>query len=212
MSTGEEHARAGPEGSGSAGELGQPAQRPAAPGSLAVVQDFVNTLDVEADSDVFTDPAILGRWLRRRELLRRGERITVENDLAYALRVRTALRALLLSNHDDEEPPPEALAILEEAALRAQLTLRFAPDGSSQLAPVADGVEGAVGRLLAIAYAAMAEGTWWRLKICRADTCAWSFYDTSRNRSGKWCSMAICGNRAKARTYRTQRRKEAGVD
>ncbi len=186
----------------------QPGQRPSAPAPLSLVQDFANTLDVEAGTDVFGDSASLGRWLRRRELLRRGERITADTDLAYALGIRAALRSLLFANHDDEEPPPEALTVLEEAALRAGLTMHFGADGRSRLEPVAGGVEGALGRLLAITHRATAEGTWQRLKICRADTCAWAFYDTSRNRSGKWCSMAICGNRAKARSYRTRRRNE----
>jgi predicted RNA-binding Zn ribbon-like protein len=48
----------------------------------------------------------------------------------------------------------------------------------------------------------MHDGTWSRMKACRNDTCHWAFYDASRNRSGKWCSMAICGNRAKVANYR----------
>ncbi len=192
---------------------GQATQRPAAPEPLSVVQDFVNTLDVDAGTDVFTDPVSLGRWLRQRDLLRGGEMVGAESDLAYALQFRTALRALLLANHDDEEPPGAALAVLDDAALRAGLTLHFVSDGTSQLVPAVGGVEGALGRVLAVTHGAMAGGTWPRLKICYADTCAWAFYDTSRNRSGKWCSMAICGNRAKARGYRTRRRKqEVGDD
>ncbi len=50
----------------------------------------------------------------------------------------------------------------------------------------------------------MAEGNWPRLKVCREDTCAWAFYDRSKNRSGAWCSMAVCGNRTKARAYRAR--------
>ncbi|MBW3563024.1 MAG: CGNR zinc finger domain-containing protein, partial [Actinobacteria bacterium] len=41
-----------------------------------------------------------------------------------------------------------------------------------------------------------------RLKVCRSDTCRWAFYDSSRNRSGKWCDMAVCGNRTKVANYR----------
>ncbi|MDQ3931961.1 MAG: CGNR zinc finger domain-containing protein [Actinomycetota bacterium] len=190
----------------------QPSARPDAPAPLNLVQDFVNTIDVEAGTDDLPTPSALVSWLHRRGLLEPQERIAASGDLAFALRVRTAARSLLLANHDDEEPPPEALAVLEAAALRAELTLHFEPDGTSQLQPTAKGVEGAVGLLLAISHAAMREGTWSRLKICRADTCAWAFYDTSRNRSGKWCSMAVCGNRAKARTYRKRRHGEETSD
>ena len=54
---------------------------------------------------------------------------------------------------------------------------------------------------------AMADGTWSRLKACSADSCQWVFYDTSKNRSGHWCSMRVCGNRAKARQFRARRRE-----
>jgi predicted RNA-binding Zn ribbon-like protein len=68
-----------------------------------------------------------------------------------------------------------------------------------------DGMQAAIGRLLAIAYDAALDGTWQRLKVCRNDTCRWAFYDSSRNRSGAWCTMAICGNRMKGRAFRRRR-------
>jgi predicted RNA-binding Zn ribbon-like protein len=52
----------------------------------------------------------------------------------------------------------------------------------------------------------MRDGTWDRMKACRADDCEWAFYDSSRNRSGTWCSMEVCGNRAKARAFRARHR------
>jgi predicted RNA-binding Zn ribbon-like protein len=48
----------------------------------------------------------------------------------------------------------------------------------------------------------MSDGSWQRVKACRADDCHWAFYDFSRNRSGTWCDMAVCGNREKVRSYR----------
>ena len=71
----------------------------------------------------------------------------------------------------------------------------------------ADGVDGALGRLLAIVAAAQADGTWERLKACPWDTCRWAFYDHSRNRSGVWCSMAVCGNRAKVQAFRARQER-----
>jgi predicted RNA-binding Zn ribbon-like protein len=43
-----------------------------------------------------------------------------------------------------------------------------------------------------------------RVKICPADDCRWAFHDNSRNGSRQWCSMAVCGNRAKARAHRAR--------
>ena len=58
-------------------------------------------------------------------------------------------------------------------------------------------------------YDAMTAGTWDRLKVCRNDECQWAFYDRSRNRSGAWCTMAVCGNRMKGRAFRRRQAEEA---
>ena len=76
--------------------------------------------------------------------------------------------------------------------------------------PSAAGVDGSIGRLLAIVHRAVADPeSWRRLKACRLHECEWAFYDHTKNRSGTWCNMAVCGNRAKARAYR-ERRSVAG--
>jgi predicted RNA-binding Zn ribbon-like protein len=67
------------------------------------------------------------------------------------------------------------------------------------------GVDGTLARLVGIVFTAMTDGTWARLKSCRNDRCQKAFYDTSKNRSGAWCSMAGCGSRLKARAYRHRR-------
>ena len=76
-------------------------------------------------------------------------------------------------------------------------------------------VEGAVdddvplGLLEPVARAALelvTQGDRARLRQCDADDCGLWFYDTSRNGSRRWCSMARCGNRAKvAAHYRRHR-------
>ncbi len=40
-----------------------------------------------------------------------------------------------------------------------------------------------------------------RVRQCNDDRCGWLFFDVSRNRSRRWCSMEDCGNRAKARRH-----------
>ena len=52
----------------------------------------------------------------------------------------------------------------------------------------------------------MNDRTWARLKACPAEDCQWAFYDHSRNRSGTWCEIGKCGNRAKARRFRERNR------
>jgi len=177
-----------------------------APGGLELVRAFVNTLDVEGGEDELASPATLCEWLAGRSLLDGTEKASGA-DVESAVTVREALRALLLANNG-ADPDPRAAATLETAAARARLSLRFLPDGRARQEPGAAGVDGAIGRLLAIVAASMAEGTWLRLKACRSETCRWAFYDHARNRSRTWCDMAVCGNRVKARTYR--RRRGAG--
>lgn len=105
------------------------------------------------------------------------------------------------------EIDPTAVARLNRAAERARLTVSFDDRGASRLRPLSGGVDGALGRLLAVVSTSMADGTWSRLKACRAHSCAWAFYDRSKNRSSTWCAMAVCGNRAKARAYRERSRR-----
>jgi predicted RNA-binding Zn ribbon-like protein len=176
-----------------------------APGALARVQEFVNTNDVEGGADDLRDADTLRTWLSERALLAPHEPVT-ESDLARAAEAREALRALLFANNG-EPLDGGAVAALNAASRNARLLVRFDDEGHSYLDPDASGVDGALGRLLAIVYASMQEGTWDRLKACRSETCMWAYYDHSKNRSKAWCSMAVCGNRAKARTYRERHRE-----
>ena len=58
----------------------------------------------------------------------------------------------------------------------------------------------------AAAFAAMLDGSWRRLKACPREVCGWAFYDRSSNASATWCSMQVCGGRAKAGAYYRRRR------
>lgn len=186
-----------------------------APGRLELVREFVNSVGLEDGPEQLGSPAALVGWLRERSLLPSGDAgdapDATDADLRRAVELREALRELLLSHHgDDDAPRASAVAVVESAARRARLELRFlAPAGSAAAVPARGGIDGALGELLAIVAAAQADGTWDRLKACPWDTCKWAFYDHSRNRSGVWCSMKVCGNRAKAASFRQRRRADA---
>ena len=182
-----------------------------APGRLEVVRQYVNSLDLEDGTDALATPEALVTWLAEHELLPGGEpAAATAADLRRAVAVREALRDLLLAQHDDGDPPQSAVATLEETARRSRVELRFEPDGSVGVSPCRSGVDGAIGRLLAIVAAAQADGTWSRLKACPWDTCRWAFYDHSRNRSAVWCNMAVCGNRAKVKAFRERHAAPSG--
>jgi predicted RNA-binding Zn ribbon-like protein len=165
-----------------------------------LILDFVNTLDLRPWSDTFDTPAGLASWLAERSLLGESGRVTAA-DVAFATEVREAIRQLLLAHNDCAAEGGEPLEVLDAAAQRAGLCVRFR-DGTSQVEPSVSGVAGAVGRVLGCVADAMADGTWERLKACRAEDCQWGYLDTAKNHSRAWCSMSSCGNRAKVNAYR----------
>jgi predicted RNA-binding Zn ribbon-like protein len=185
-----------------------PAQSKDAPGELNLVRSFVNTLDLDDGVETLATPASLAAWLADQGLMDYAA-AAGQADVRRTVALREAFRELLLSNNDGHPVDESATAVVDEAAARAKLRLRVTSDGGARLEAQAQGVDGALGRLLIIAYRAMETGTWRRLKACRNDTCRWAFYDHSRNSSGHWCSMEACGSREKARAYR-QRKHAAG--
>jgi predicted RNA-binding Zn ribbon-like protein len=102
------------------------------------------------------------------------------------------------------EPGPASRLARAAAASRAAPAI--GPDGQIRLVPAGSGAPAALTRLVLIAAEAATLGTWDRLKVCSADDCRWAFYDRSPTRSGCWCSMQICGSRAKSRAYRGRAR------
>ncbi len=172
-----------------------------APGELDIVRRFVNTVDLETGEEQLGSGEQLAAWVTANGLADAGV-AAAASDVRRAHEVREALRAVLTANTDGTPAPDAAWATLDAAARRARVELRFGPAVGPELRSRADGVDGALGRLLEIVHAAVADGTWPRMKACRDHECAWAFYDHTRNRSGAWCNMEVCGNRAKARAFR----------
>ena len=175
-----------------------------APEPLALVQRFVNSLDLDHGDEELRGPDNLRDWFAERGLISADERVS-EGDLRRAIDVREGLRALLLANNG-AELDKAAVDRLDRAASRAGVRVSFDANGEPELVPDAVGIDGAIARLMAIVAAARVDGSWERLKACPCDDCMWAFYDRSKNRSGRWCSMETCGNVEKARSYR-QRQK-----
>ena len=178
-----------------------------APAPLELVQRFVNSVDLESGEDELAGPDELRDWLAERELIGGDEPVTAA-DLERAIDVREGLRALLMANNglplDDER-----VARLDRAAARAGVRVVFQPGSEPRLAPDAGGVDGAIGQLLAIVAGAVEQGRWQRLKACPRDVCHWAFFDHSKNHSGRWCQMDVCGNIEKGRAFRERKRRTA---
>jgi predicted RNA-binding Zn ribbon-like protein len=180
-------------------------QSKAAPGPLALVQALVNTQYGQGRHAhvELTSPEQLRFWLVAHRLLADGTPVT-QGDFRRVLLLREALRSLLRANNETGMLASQ-IEVLNHLASNAPLSVRFHQDGLPTLEPDIVGVDGVLARLVGIVFTAMTDGTWLRLKACRNDRCQKAFYDTSKNRSGTWCSMAGCGSRLKARAYRQRR-------
>jgi predicted RNA-binding Zn ribbon-like protein len=202
-----------------------------APGDLATLQAFVNTLDIEQATDELATPAGLDSWLQEAGLVAEIGEQAGQRDLALAIDLREALRGVLRSHVTHTAKRNRAYTVLASAAdagpdcagtpgTRAtkagpaarvtaiaasmQAGIQADPSGRVVVVPAGSGATAALTRLLLIAAEAATAGTWSRLKVCSADDCQWAFYDRSPTRSGCWCSMQICGSRAKSRAYRSR--------
>lgn len=176
------------------------ADRDTATGVLGLVQAFVNTVDLQDGPEELTDPGTLKTWLVAHRLLE-PQAEAGDADLKHALALREAIRGLIGANSGSAVYPVD-LATLNEAAARSRLRPRFGPEGKVRLEPDGGGIVGAMGRIVAAVYASMSDPNWERLKLCGSSSCRWVFYDRSRNHSSRWCTMASCGNREKARRFR----------
>lgn len=174
--------------------------RPNVPGPIAVVRDFVNTTDLETETDGLNTAADLGRYLVREGLLAGTPRATT-TDLDLAHRLRAGLRLALEQNHDGSTQPIPGLA---PALHELSIGLDWAGSGPA-LRVTASGVPGALARIGLAVQEAASDGLWWRLKICSSHECAWAYYDHSKNRSRAWCEYG-CGNKIKTRAYRARQR------
>jgi hypothetical protein len=180
----------------------QPGGRNPAPGELALVQAFVNTrwdLTSEDQGEILVSTGALQDWLRARGLI--GGRDHLDpRDLDRALTIREGLRALAFANNG-RPLDTGAVDAMRRASEGAATEIRIEPHGPRFVPGGEIPLDGAIGAIFAVTAQAMIDGTWQRFKACPGRHCGWAFYDDSRNRSARWCSMKVCGDREKARAY-----------
>ncbi|WP_431773859.1 CGNR zinc finger domain-containing protein [Streptomyces cucumeris] len=178
-----------------------------APASARLVEDFANTLDVHLDTDALTTPARLADWLRERGLLDRPRRVTAE-DHALGLALRAGIRERLGSHVGDE---PDAAVLAAADAALGRLTVCVTVEGAARPADGLPPVRQALARLAIAWNELVTTGEHVRLKRCAEHTCAEAFWDVSKNRSRRWCSMSVCGNRVKARRHSARQKGVGGA-
>jgi predicted RNA-binding Zn ribbon-like protein len=193
-------------------EVSEMAPRPRVmPSWLEPVLAFVNSVDVELGTDELTGPDALSAWLAARDLVPAGVTATAR-EYRTARELRAGLRDLALLNNN--------VPIAADALERIHATLRRLPlvavpaasESSVVFRPATDRpVLAALSTIVAGYAQAEAAGEWHRIRRCPADDCAWVFWDASAQASRRWCTMRVCGNRAKVRAF-TARRAERDSD
>ncbi|MGW2656807.1 CGNR zinc finger domain-containing protein [Streptomyces sp. NPDC001478] len=176
------------------------------PASAVLVESFANTVDVEEASDEIATPQGLSAWLGGRGLLDDPSVTLAPADHRDYLALRAGIREEL-GAHVGDVPDPALLAGADRVLARhpvlvtARGTLAPVPDLPPERRPLA---------VLALAWSQLVTtGDAARLKRCAEHSCAWAFWDVSKNRSRRWCSMRVCGNRNKARSYASRQRSGA---
>jgi predicted RNA-binding Zn ribbon-like protein len=190
--------------------------------------DFANTNEwrtSDRPQEMLNEYADLVDWSRHADLITEDEArnllakaardpIKAAQALEKALKLRETIYSIFSHHARGQAPRNIDLAflnaLLSEAGIRAQIASKS--DGFGWVW-IAD--ERAFDRML------------WQIARSTADLltsedlervgecadergCSWLFFDTSRNRSRRWCSMDSCGNRAKARRhYKRQTEKKS---
>jgi predicted RNA-binding Zn ribbon-like protein len=185
-----------------------PIETKPAPAPLLLVQAFVNTVENDVGTDLLAAEPTANGWLWAAGLVPDGVELT-PMELRRVRELREALRSLLESNAGDGPPAPRHLQLLGAAADDSVVRLHIEPDGEYLIRAEPEAVDpvSAIGtELLLIVRDAQRGGTWARLKACSNSECRWAYYDRSHSRRGRWCDMAVCGNRVKNRALRARRR------
>jgi predicted RNA-binding Zn ribbon-like protein len=124
--------------------------------------------------------------------------------LAEAVALRDALFRIFEAVATEATPRASDIAVLNAHHARFRLDERFRWEWSAR----PDGLDAFVGPVVRAAIDLLTSDQRQRIRRCADDSCLWIFLDTSKNRSRRWCDMAQCGNRAKARRF--HERHQAG--
>lgn len=132
--------------------------------------------------------------------------------LERAITLREAMYRIFSAVAAGRTPDPADLDLLNASLHQAMSHSRLVParDGFDWTWPDDQkSLDRATWPLVRSAAELLTSGEVDRVRECAAHDCGWLFFDESRNRSRRWCSMQTCGNRAKVDRFRT-RRKDAG--
>jgi len=191
-----------------------------APAGLALVQDLLNTramgpqgtdllasvdearrwLHDVLDSPAVNPPAVDPQTIEQEALGQETPELSWVDDLSDR-----DLRVLLELRSDLERLVPGA-GTLDTGPALIRTTMTVSPAGELALHPAGRGPGWFISAVWIQVFLAQQKGTWRRLKLCHNPPCGSAFYDRSKNNSGVWHDVRVCGNAANLRASRARRR------
>ena len=182
---------------------------------------IIDWLDTEAD---------LLDWLERSGLCEKAELVRIRNgaqvgDLAAALKeihdFRDALRDFIHIAAGREDLPlthpviARINEILRGGPLQMQIEMPQAQDGQTQALVLRTKYElgnprDLLPRIAEACAKLICEADFTYVRNCEGPTCTMYFLDISKNHKRRWCSMKVCGNRAKAAAHRRAKAASSG--
>ncbi len=192
------------------------------------VLDFVNTVGgkrlVRPREDL-RRPEDLLAWGRQSGVFTEAEAAALRQEavhrpakaqeaLAQAVAFRESLYRLLLALVEGKPVPAEAVGQLDAQVQRALAArhLVCTAGGCAWTSPAVALADSVVPRLALAAADLLTGQAWKRVRVCEAtreDDCGWFFLDQTRNHSRRWCDMASCGNKHKARRHYARSRAQS---
>ena len=178
--------------------------------------DFANTIEgpISADAEDFLGTySDLVRWSWHAGAIDTAEAESLQQLAAAApakadeafeagLGLREAIDRIFRAAAAGAAPPEDDVRALRDAYLEALRAASLAREGGrfNWTWRGLEDLRRPIWVAVSSAIELLTEGDLARVKQCPgADDCGWLFYDTSRNRSRRWCSMEGCGSRVKMR-------------
>jgi len=127
-----------------------------------------------------------------------------EASMARAVRLREAISASFSRIAGGRSPREEELETINRALAEALPHLRLRAEDARcrwEWSAPPDALDQMLWPVARSAAELLTSDRAGRVRECASETCSWLFLDSSRNGRRKWCDMASCGNRAKARRY-----------
>jgi predicted RNA-binding Zn ribbon-like protein len=175
-------------------------------GSGRICLDFIRTLrrrDSDSAVEELPDAAALGAWLRQCGPVTPA-RVTA-GDVAAAHRLREAVFALIAAGRGAgvRTCDPAALELVNQVAAGPVPAPLLDAAGTVSWLAVRP-VSATLALIARDAVDLVASPAIDRVRECASHDCQALFLDSSRPASRRWCSMDVCGNRAKKEAIRAR--------